>query len=67
WHAHMQEPLKYAADCLRFVGYIIFHAPWPIIEDKQMKKENDRKNNIWKEEFQSEISMDHLYDINEEI
>ncbi|CAF4064257.1 unnamed protein product [Rotaria sordida] len=66
WHAHMQEPLKYAADCLRFVGYIIVHAPWPIIEDKKMKKESDRKDNIWKEEFQSEISTDHLYDTIEE-
>ncbi|CAF3335140.1 unnamed protein product [Rotaria sp. Silwood2] len=61
WHAHMQEPLKYATDCLRLVGYIIVHAPWPIIEDKKIKQEKERKDSIWKEEFQSEISMDHLF------
>ncbi|CAF4863740.1 unnamed protein product [Rotaria sp. Silwood1] len=67
WHAHMQEPLKYTADCLRLVGYIMFHAPWPIIEDKKIKKKSDRTDNIWKEEFQSEISTDHLYNTIEEI
>ncbi|CAF3313140.1 unnamed protein product [Rotaria socialis] len=66
WHAHMQEPLKYAADCLRLVGYIISHSPWPIIEDKKMKKKRDTTDKIWKEEFQSEISTDHLYNTVEE-
>ncbi|CAF4804971.1 unnamed protein product [Rotaria socialis] len=61
WHAHMQEPLKYEADCLRFVGYVIHHSPWPIIDDKKMKKKRNRTDEMWKEEFQSEISTDHLY------
>lgn len=58
----MQEPLKYTADCIRLVGYVIAHSPWPIVEDKKMKKESERKDGIWKQEFQSEILTDHLYD-----
>ena len=67
WHAHMQEPLNYTADCLRLVGYVIPHTPWPTIDDKEMKKESSRADNIWRQEFQSEISTDHLYNTSEEI
>ncbi|CAF4669346.1 unnamed protein product, partial [Rotaria sp. Silwood2] len=61
WHAHMQEPLNYAADCIRLVGYVIFHHPWPIIEDDTMKKSCDKVDAIWKQEFDSDITTDHLY------
>ncbi|CAF3389516.1 unnamed protein product [Rotaria sp. Silwood2] len=61
WHSHMQEPLNYAADCLRLVGYVIFHDPWPIIEDNNMKKSCDKIDDIWKEEFDNDITTDHLY------
>jgi hypothetical protein len=54
----MQEPLKYETDCLRLVGYIIYHDPCPIIEDKKMIKSCDQ---IWKNEFQCELTTDHLY------
>jgi len=57
----MQEPSKYADDCLRLVGYIIYHDPWPIVEDKNMKKSCDQVDQIWKDEFKCEIEMDHLY------
>ncbi len=30
----MQEPSNYTDDCLRLVGYVIYHDPWPIVEDK---------------------------------
>ncbi len=57
----MQEPFNYEADCLRLVGYVIYHDPWPIIEDKNMKKSCDQIDQIWKDEFQCEIEIDHLY------
>jgi hypothetical protein len=57
----MQEPLNYAADCIRLVGYVIFHAPWPMMEDDTMKKSCDKTNDIWKQEFESDITTDHLY------
>jgi len=57
----MQEPSKYADDCLRLVGYIVYHDPWPIVEDKNMKKSCDQVDQIWKDEFKCEIEMDHLY------
>ena len=63
WHSHMQEPLKYAADCIRLVGYVIYHDPWPMIEDKTMKNSCDRVDQIWKDEFQCNIDTDHLYNI----
>jgi hypothetical protein len=56
----MQEPLNYEADCLRLVGYVIYHDPWLIIEDKTMKKSFDQVDQIWKNEFQCEIDIDHL-------
>ncbi|CAF3859124.1 unnamed protein product [Rotaria sordida] len=61
WHSHMQEPLKYIADCHRLVGYVIYHAPWPIIEGNTMKKSREKTNQIWKDEFSSGIQTDHLY------
>jgi hypothetical protein len=38
----MQEPSKYADDCLRLVGHTIYHDPWPIIENENMKKSCDQ-------------------------
>ncbi|CAF0941090.1 unnamed protein product [Rotaria sordida] len=61
WHSHMQEPLKYAADCIRIVGYVIDHAPWSMIEDDVTKKTREQMEDIWKEEFEINIMTDHLY------
>ena len=57
----MQEPLKYASDCIRLVGYIIDHAPWPSEDENKMKDSCDDTINAWKKEFQSDMSTDHLY------
>ncbi|CAF1306571.1 unnamed protein product [Rotaria sordida] len=62
WRAHMQEPLNYVADCLRLVGYVISHDPWPIVKDNNMKNSYDRIDQIWKQEFGSDKATDHLYD-----
>ena len=55
----MQEPLNYEADCLRLVGYVIYHDPWPIIADKNMKKSCNHVDRLWKEEFRRDINTDH--------
>ena len=57
----MQEPLKYAADCQRLVGYLIDHAPWPSVDGKEAKKACGGLDKAWKNEFQADMSMDHLY------
>ena len=57
----MQEPLKYEADCLRLVGYVIYHDPWPVDEDNKMVQSCDKIDRIWKDEFQCEIETDHLF------
>jgi hypothetical protein len=57
----MQEPLKYASDCNRLVGYLIDHAPWPSVDEKEMKSSCDNTTKAWKNEFQSEMRNDHLY------
>jgi len=57
----MQEPLNYMADCIRLVGYVIFHAPWPLVEDDSIRKARDKTDDIWKEEFQTDIATDHLF------
>jgi hypothetical protein len=59
----MQEPLKYAADCTRLVGYLIDHAPWPSVDGKKMKDSCDGTTQAWKKEFQVEMSTDHLYNV----
>jgi hypothetical protein len=61
WHSHMQEPLKYEADCIRLVGYVISHDPWPMIEDETMKKARNQTDDIWKDEFEADIMTDHLF------
>ena len=57
----MQEPLKYASDCLRLVGYVIDHAPWPSVDANKMKGSCDDTVSSWKKEFQSDMQTDHLY------
>ena len=57
----MQEPLNYEADCLRLVGYVIYHDPWPIVEDKDMEKSCNQDVQIWKDEFQCDLETDHLF------
>jgi len=57
----MQEPLKYASDCIRFVGYVIDHAPWPSVDHNERKNSCNDTINAWKKEFQSDMSTDHLY------
>ncbi|CAF1416648.1 unnamed protein product [Rotaria sp. Silwood1] len=61
WHSHMQEPLKYASDCIRLVGYVIDHAPWPSVDEKKMKSSCNDTINAWKKEFEIDMSTDHLY------
>jgi len=56
----MQEPSNYEADCLRLVGYTIYHDPWPIIEDKNMKKSCDQVDQIWRHEFKCEIETSYI-------
>lgn len=56
----MQEPVNYANDCLRLVGYIVYHNPWPMIEDQPMKDAHNQVNRIWQEEFHNSIDTDHL-------
>jgi hypothetical protein len=57
----MQEPLKYASDCNRLGGYVIDHVPWPSVDEKKMKNSCKDTINAWKEEFESDMSTDHLY------
>jgi hypothetical protein len=56
----MQEPLKYARDCRRFVGYVIDHIPCSLIETAEMMKLNKKINDIWKVEFKNDMTTDHL-------
>jgi hypothetical protein len=56
----MQEPSKYRDDCLRLVGNVVYRDPWPIIEDKNMKKSCDKVDQIWKYEFKCEIETSYI-------
>ncbi|UJR10791.1 hypothetical protein I4U23_014978 [Adineta vaga] len=67
WHSHMQEPLKYVSDCLRLVGYVIDHAPWPSVDANKMKTSCDDTTKAWKKEFDSDMYTDHLYNTKDNI
>jgi hypothetical protein len=56
----MQEPLNYAKDSHRLFGYIIDHCPWPSMEKYHIKQSYKDLNRYWKEEFQNDMSIDHL-------
>ena len=43
------------------LGYVILHSPWPMIEDDTMMKTRNKTDDMWKEEFESDITTDHLY------
>ncbi|CAF1310715.1 unnamed protein product [Rotaria sp. Silwood1] len=61
WHSHMQEPLNYVADCVRIVGYVIYHSPWPINKDDTKNKTCIQANKLWKDEFKVDLMIDHLF------
>lgn len=61
WHSHMQEPLKYAADCDRLVGYLVDHCPWPSVDSNKINESCDDTKRAWKNEFHVEMNLDHLY------
>jgi hypothetical protein len=58
----MQAPLKYISDCTQLVGYVINHVPW--IETNQMVELCKKTNDIWKAEFNNDMTTDHLFQIN---
>ncbi|CAF0797512.1 unnamed protein product, partial [Rotaria sordida] len=60
WHAHMQEPTKYASDCLRLVGYIMDHTPRISVETDQIKKSWENTIDVWKREFGRDMAIDHI-------
>ncbi|CAF3671234.1 unnamed protein product [Rotaria sp. Silwood1] len=64
WHSHMQEPLKYASDCIRLVGYVIDHAPWPSVDENKMNSSCENTEEAWKKEFDSDMMTDHLHNTN---
>ncbi|CAF3828918.1 unnamed protein product [Rotaria sp. Silwood1] len=64
WHSHMQEPLKYASDCIPLVGYVIDHAPWPLVDENKMNSSCENTEEAWKKEFDSDMMTDHLYNTN---
>ncbi len=57
----MQMPLNYASDCVRLVGYLIDHISLPLTETNQTTKLYISTNDIWQEEFDHDITTDHIY------
>ena len=57
----MQEPLKYASDCVRLIGYVINHALSSPIGTDQMEEACEKTIDIWKQEFQRNMVTDHFY------
>ena len=57
----MQEPLNYVTDCKRLIGYVLYHSPWPIVEDEKMKEASNKRNSSWKNEFDADMMWDHLF------
>ena len=57
----MQEPLKYASDCICLVGYVIDHAPWPSVDPNKMQSSCHQTKNTWKKEFDTDMETDHLF------
>ena len=57
----MQEPLKYADDCTRLMGFIMDHTPWPSGRTANETAQSHRETNeIWNIEFERSMERDHL-------
>jgi hypothetical protein len=44
----MMQPKYYVADCLRYVGRVLLHEPWPSAD---MHKDYEDTLNIWEKEY----------------
>ena len=57
----MQEPLKYAVDCNRLIGFVMDHVPWSSSKTTAKITESHKKiNEIWKAEFERNMETDHF-------
>lgn len=57
----MQEPLKYAKDCERLLGFILDHVPWSSIKTTdQIAQSQKQINDIWTKEFNRDMETDNL-------
>jgi hypothetical protein len=57
----MQEPLKYADDCNRLIGFVMDHVPWSSTKTTdQLMESNEKINEMWKAEFHRDMETDHL-------
>ncbi|CAF3985661.1 unnamed protein product [Adineta steineri] len=65
WRSHMQKPLNYILDCYRLVKYVINRIPHRSNNIIEVMEHNAKINDIWKEEFDSDIITDHLFRIHE--
>lgn len=53
WHAHQIRPRRYEADCLRLVGSVLPHEPWPdtILDAEQRQALAE----LWMAEFDEQL------------
>jgi hypothetical protein len=49
------------SDCMRLVDYVIYRDPWHKRGNDVINKECNEMDTIWKDEFQVNIMMDHLF------
>ena len=57
----MQEPLKYADDCNRLMGFIMDHTPWSSGKTANDTAQSRRRiSEIWNVEFERSMETDHL-------
>jgi len=56
WHTHMLHPQHYRHDCMRWVGRMVEHVPWP---DHYEENNFTETNKHWKDEFGVNIEEEH--------
>jgi hypothetical protein len=56
WHTHMLHPQHYRNDCIRWVGRMVEHIPWP---DHYEENNFTETNKHWKDEFGVNIEEEH--------
>lgn len=54
WHEHMTDPAQYAADCLRFAGYVPEHNERPSVRER--RKGFSRLRRLWKLHFNEQLT-----------
>jgi hypothetical protein len=59
WHVHMLHPVEYKENCLKYVGEVLDHEPWPDKNESTLDNHFQQVDDIWQREYKNSMECEH--------